>query len=66
MKFAVNEMTIVYTEKSRRAKEIDQKNWFNILLDEKVNIGRAEPNSDWTPERRFCEKDLAGSERRSK
>lgn len=46
LKFATNEMTIVYTEKSRRAKEINQKNWYNILLDEKVNIGRADPNAD--------------------
>jgi len=46
LKFAANEMAIVYTEKSRRAKEINQRNWYNILLDEKVNIGRAEPNAD--------------------
>lgn len=46
LKFATNEMTIVYTAKSRRAKEIDQNNWYNILLDEKINIGRADPNAD--------------------
>ena len=46
LKFATNEMTITYTPKSRRAKEINQKNWFEILLDEKVNIGRADPNAD--------------------
>jgi molybdate/tungstate transport system substrate-binding protein len=46
LKFAANEMTIVYTEKSRKAKEIKAQNWYNILLDEKVNFGRAEPNAD--------------------
>lgn len=46
LKFATNEMTITYSPKSRRAKEINQTNWYNILLDEKVNIGRADPNSD--------------------
>jgi len=46
LKFATNEMTIVYTDKSRRAKEINQKNWFEILLDRKVRIGRADPNAD--------------------
>ena len=46
LKFATNEMTITYTPKSRRSKEINSKNWFEILLDEKVNIGRADPNAD--------------------
>lgn len=46
LKFATNEMTITYNPKSKRAKEINQKNWFQILLDEKVNTGRADPNSD--------------------
>lgn len=46
MKFATNEMTITYSPKSRRAKEINKKNWYEILLDEKVNIGRADPNAD--------------------
>ncbi|MDP2038338.1 MAG: substrate-binding domain-containing protein, partial [Ignavibacteria bacterium] len=46
LKFATNEMTITYTPKSRRAKEINQKNWYEILLDENVNIGRADPNAD--------------------
>lgn len=46
LKFATNEMTITYSAKSRRAKEINRMNWYKILLDEKVNIGRADPNSD--------------------
>lgn len=46
LKFAANEMAIVYTSKSRRAKELNQNNWYNILLDKKVRIGRADPNAD--------------------
>lgn len=46
LKFATNEMTITYSSKSRRAKEISTKNWYEILLDEKASIGRADPNAD--------------------
>ena len=46
IKFASNEMAVVYTEKSRRNKEINAKNWYKILLDKNIQIGRADPNSD--------------------
>lgn len=46
LKFATNEMTIVYTEKSRSAKEINQKNWYKVLLDKNIFVGRADPNAD--------------------
>ncbi|MFH0988921.1 MAG: extracellular solute-binding protein [bacterium] len=46
LKFATNEMTIVYSERSRRAKEINQNNWFDILNDPHIAVGRADPNSD--------------------
>ncbi len=46
LKFASNEMAIVYTDKSRRSKEINGKNWFSILMDKNIVIGRADPNSD--------------------
>ena len=46
IKFASNEMAIVYTEKSKRSKEINKNNWFNIMLDNNVQIGRADPNAD--------------------
>lgn len=46
LKFATNEMTITYSSKSRRSKEINSKNWYEILLDEKINIGRSDPNAD--------------------
>ncbi|MEW6653047.1 MAG: tungstate ABC transporter substrate-binding protein WtpA [Bacteroidota bacterium] len=46
LKFASNEMAVVYTSKSRKANEINQNNWYKILLDDKINIGRADPNAD--------------------
>ena len=46
IKFASNEMAIVFTENSRRSNEINKNNWYNILLDDKVEIGRSDPNSD--------------------
>jgi molybdate/tungstate transport system substrate-binding protein len=46
IKFASNEMAIVFTGKSRKSTEITATNWYNILLGEDVQIGRADPNSD--------------------
>ena len=46
IKFASNEMAIVFTEKSKRNKEITKNNWYKIMLDKNVQIGRADPNVD--------------------
>jgi molybdate/tungstate transport system substrate-binding protein len=46
IRFASNEMSIVYHEKSRRAKEISNNNWYDILMKPDVAFGRADPNSD--------------------
>lgn len=46
IRFASNEMAIVFTEKSRRSNEINQENWYQIMLDQNIQIGRADPNSD--------------------
>ncbi|MBI5218812.1 MAG: tungstate ABC transporter substrate-binding protein WtpA [Bacteroidia bacterium] len=46
IKFASNEMAIVYTEKSKKSKEINKDNWYKIMLDKSVQIGRADPNAD--------------------
>ena len=46
IKFASNEMTIVYHEASKYANEINADNWYEILLKEDVAYGRSEPNSD--------------------
>ncbi|MDA3779863.1 MAG: tungstate ABC transporter substrate-binding protein WtpA [Bacteroidales bacterium] len=46
IKFASNEMAIVYNEKSRYKDEINKDNWFDILLKEDVAYGRSDPNAD--------------------
>ncbi len=46
IKFASNEMAIVYHDGSRSAGEIDADNWHEILLRDDVAFGRSDPNSD--------------------
>ena len=46
IKFASNELCIVFTEKSRFADKISEKNWTEILLKSDVLFGRSDPNSD--------------------
>jgi molybdate/tungstate transport system substrate-binding protein len=46
IKFASNEMAIVYHDKSKYSNEINDKNWHEILLRDDVLYGRADPNSD--------------------
>ncbi len=46
IKFAANEMAIVYHPASRRSSEINRDNWHDILLDPKVIFGRSDPNAD--------------------
>ncbi len=46
LKFATNEMAIVYTEKSKFQNSINLKNWPDILLRPDVNYGRSDPNTD--------------------
>jgi len=46
IKFATNEMAIVYTDKSKYAKEINKGNWYKILQRKDVVIGRSNPNDD--------------------
>lgn len=46
VKFAGNEMAIVYQAGSRRANEISAQNWYDILLDPEVAFGRSDPNAD--------------------
>ncbi len=46
IKFASNEMAIVYHEESRYADEINKDNWYDILLNKDVAFGRSDPNSD--------------------
>jgi molybdate/tungstate transport system substrate-binding protein len=46
LKFATNEMTIVYGPKSRRSKALSQKNWLEVLQDPEIAFGRADPDAD--------------------
>lgn len=46
IKFATNEMAIVYREESRRADEINKENWYEILQRKDVAYGRSNPNAD--------------------
>jgi molybdate/tungstate transport system substrate-binding protein len=46
IKFARNEMVIVFGENSKQANNINKENWFDILLQKDVAFGRSDPNSD--------------------
>jgi len=44
--FCTNEMAIMYRPDSRFANEINQKNWYRILLRPNVQYGHSDPNAD--------------------
>jgi len=44
--FATNEMVLAYTDKSKFAKEINEKNWPDIFLKDGVVVGHSNPNLD--------------------
>jgi len=46
IKFASNEMAIVYHHGSRESDKINPKNWHEILMKPNVAFGRANPNAD--------------------
>jgi len=46
IKFAGNQMAIVYHTKSRKSNIINDTNWYKVLLDKDVAFGRSDPNSD--------------------
>lgn len=46
IKFVCNEISIVYSEKSRYSNEINKNNWTDILLKDEVAIGRSNPDAD--------------------
>lgn len=45
-KFATNEMAIMYTPNSKFAKQINSKNWYEILQKKGVQYGHSDPNAD--------------------
>ncbi|MCP4177977.1 MAG: tungstate ABC transporter substrate-binding protein WtpA [bacterium] len=46
LKFANNQMAIVYTKKSKYANEINSSNWYKILQRKGVVCGHSNPNDD--------------------
>lgn len=44
--FLGNAITFVYTPKSKGAKQIDANNWWKVLSEPGVQIGRSNPNTD--------------------
>lgn len=46
IKFASNEMTLVYRDASRGAKEINKDNWYDVLMRDDLAFGRSDPNVD--------------------
>lgn len=46
IRFATNEMSIAYTNRSKLAGEVKAENWHEILLRPEVVFGRADPNRD--------------------
>jgi len=60
IKFAANEMAIVFNDKSNYSSIIDSTNWAEILMKEDVAFGRADPNSDPCGYRTLLTLKLAG------
>jgi molybdate/tungstate transport system substrate-binding protein len=46
IRFASNELCIIYSEKSKFKVKINAKNWYDILMKKEVAFGRADPNAD--------------------
>jgi molybdate/tungstate transport system substrate-binding protein len=44
--FATNEMVLAYNKKSRYRNEISPDNWTEIVLRDRLRVGRSEPESD--------------------
>jgi len=44
--FASNQMVLCYTEKSKFAKQINARNWYQILQKKGVTYGRSDPDQD--------------------
>jgi molybdate/tungstate transport system substrate-binding protein len=46
IRFATNEIVIAFSEKASYSSEINNENWYNILLKEDVLYSRSDPDSD--------------------
>ncbi|MBN8775191.1 MAG: extracellular solute-binding protein [Thiomonas arsenitoxydans] len=58
--FLGNAITFIYTPKSKGAKEINADNWWKILSEPGVQIGRSNPNTDPSGYQTLQMLDLAG------
>ena len=62
IKFAANEMAIVYNDKSRYASVINSENWQDILVKDDVTFGRSDPNADPCGYRTLLTLQLSGAD----
>lgn len=46
VRFARNRMVVAYTPRSRGADSIDSSNWYRVLVDPAVEVGRSDPDLD--------------------
>ena len=46
IRFATNEVALVYTKRSAQADKVNADNWHEVLLRDKVRFGRADPDRD--------------------
>ena len=46
IRFASNEMAIVFNQQSAKGNDISAENWIDLLLDPAIRYGRSDPNSD--------------------
>ena len=44
--FATNRLVIAYTESSKYANEVNEANWYQVLMREGVRVGISDPNRD--------------------
>lgn len=58
--FAANEMVIAYTDESRRAAELTEESWPELMLDNEVAFARSDPGSDPCGYRTLMTFQLAG------
>ncbi|MCK5856186.1 MAG: substrate-binding domain-containing protein [Bacteroidales bacterium] len=46
IEFATNELVLAYNDRSHAKQQINSENWYQILLNDSVNFGRSDPDSD--------------------
>lgn len=59
--FASNSITFVYTDKSKGQDKINANNWYQVMADKGVQIGRSNPDTDPSGYQTLQMLDLAGN-----